>query len=181
MIDTTEGGALAAVDAIQVKTTVDAAQVGRPTLLQELRREAEKYNFWAMRFVLEHGRHYTKAWYPIRYRRALRYKPAGSSNTLRLVKLFPGELRFVEGYASSIRKSWICPHAWAIDASDRVVDPTLMDDGMEYFGVELDLEFVTQSLDRQWNCRSATVLAELNDKRAIRQALVTDWMPKTVR
>lgn len=55
-------------------------------------------------------------------------------------------LHYVEGYAQGVIPTM---HAWCIDADGHVIDPTWAHDGCalgaSYFGVELDLDVVTQT------------------------------------
>ena len=99
-----------------------------------------------------------------------------------LVKRFPKEYRYVEGFAS-VKGLHPMPtfHGWVIDGKDRVIDPT-WEDGVEYFGVEFAREYVErnenaesgdQYADPGWNSlligQDAILLGHDTER---------DWKPK---
>lgn len=93
-------------------------QLGVPALLQ--------------RFLLATGRTFHPQALPSRYRRMQMKKCF--ENAMRLVKRSNGKLRYAEGYATS-KLGLLIHHAWAVDADDRVIDPTWRDPAdCEYFG-----------------------------------------------
>ena len=85
-------------------------------------------------FVYFHGREFKPHPDPRRYFR--KYGAGGQCyrNALKLVKRFPQELTYVEGYASSpvidIIQTSFGIHAWAVTWDGEVVDPT-WPDGVE--------------------------------------------------
>jgi hypothetical protein len=68
-------------------------------------------------------------------------------NSRRLATAYP-ELRYCEGFAGDYLWGWL-PHAWCVNGKDAVIDPT-WDEAEFYFGISLDVEFVTK-LQREHN------------------------------
>jgi hypothetical protein len=77
-------------------------------------------------------------------------------NAIRLAKRYPKALRYAEGYAISATLSGeaklgglLIHHAWAVDAEDRVVDPTWDEpEASFYFGRVFTLEEWERETDR---------------------------------
>jgi hypothetical protein len=103
-------------------------------------------------FLLRNGREFYSQLLPVRYRR--RPIKACFYNARQLVLRAKG-LRYAEGYAIGMDLPLLIHHAWAVDAKDRVIDPTLRQPEMfEFFGIAFDQETI-----RPKECRYSGVLA----------------------
>lgn len=89
-------------------------------------------------FVYFHGREFTPCSDHKKYFRKHSRMGACYSNAQRLVKKFPDDLTYAEGFASTLIDGCLYPpvglHAWAITRDGEVIDPT-WDNGVDYFGV----------------------------------------------
>lgn len=93
-------------------------------------------------FLLEHGRFFEPQPLPKGVRRGARQQCF--SNGVRLVT--KRNWRYAEGYALAASLPIGIHHGWAVDAKDRVVDPTWADPvGVAYFGVVLPLAAVIEA------------------------------------
>ena len=106
----------------------------------------------AHHFVLFHGREFSPHPDPKRYFR--RHGAGGQcfQNALKLVKKFPDDLTYAEGFAAAWFEGYYRPcfglHAWAVTREGEAVDPTWPDRG-EYFGVPFDLDYVIGTAARR--------------------------------
>lgn len=83
-------------------------------------------------YVLRNGRFWTPA--PHAYRQN---RPRECFNNA-IVDAVTHDLRYVEGFATSINLGFPIHHAWAADENGNVIDTTWPDSGTAYLGVEFD-------------------------------------------
>ena len=71
---------------------------------------------------------------------------------MKLVRKFPNDLTYAEGFAASLFEGQIRPHfglhAWAVTREGEAIDPT-WPHGVEYFGVVFDLDYVLKTVTRR--------------------------------
>lgn len=100
----------------------------------------------AEQFVMVHGRKYELPTLPPQFRRG--EKGSCFRNAYYLADT-DRSLRYVEGFASlrNGRYPMVCPglHAWCVTEEGNVLDPT-WDNGIEYFGVAFDWEYVIRTI-----------------------------------
>ena len=103
-------------------------------------------------FVYFHGREFVPHPAPRRYFRRLGAGGQCFRNALKLVMRFPDELTYAEGFAASWFEGQIRPHfglhAWAVTREGEAVAPT-WPDGIEYFGIPFDLDYVVRTVVRR--------------------------------
>ena len=99
-------------------------------------------------------------------------------NSLKLVRKFPHELTYVEGFAASLKNGQPSPHtglhAWAVTRSGEVVDPT-WPDGHEFFGVAFDLNYVLKTAGKR---KHFSVIDNYQEDFPLLAGAHTDWRPE---
>ena len=106
-------------------------------------------------FVLECGRHYKiRESYPEELRKIPFMAGRCFANSQELIRSFPAiDLTYVEGYAS-VEEEGECIiisglHAWLLDGDQKVIDPTFPDEGIEYYGVPFNWDYVEEVTSQQ--------------------------------
>ena len=103
-------------------------------------------------FVLFHGREFRPHPDPRRYFRRLGAGGQCFLNAVKLVKKYPNELTYAEGFAALWFEGYYRPcyglHAWAVTREGKAVDPT-WPGKVEYFGVPFDLDYVLKTKVRR--------------------------------
>ena len=99
-------------------------------------------------------------------------------NAQRLVKKYPDDLTYAEGFASTLIDGHLYPpvglHAWAITRDGEVIDPT-WDNGFEYFGVPFDLDYVLKTKVRR---KEYGVIDNYQENFPLWAGFETDWRPE---
>lgn len=128
-------------------------------------------------FVYFHGREFKPHPEPRRYFRKFGGVGQCFYNALKLVKKFPNDLTYVEGFAASLFNGQTRPHlglhAWAVTGSGEAVDPTWID-GVEFFGVPFDLNYVLKTAG---NRRHFSVIDNYHDDFPLLSGTHVDWRP----
>jgi hypothetical protein len=134
--------------------------------------------YTAHNFVYFHGAEFKPCADHRRYFRS--YGGAGLCfrNTLKLVRKFPSDLTYAEGFAASLFEGQIRPHfglhAWAVTREGEAVDPT-WPDGTEYFGIPFDLDYVikTNVMRKEFG-----VIDNYQEDFPLLAGAETDWRPE---
>ena len=121
-------------------------------------------------FVLLNGRHFNVIPYPAKYKRRTAYLKACFLNTYKLADKYP-DLKYVEGYAKAER---VCGglHAWVVDPSGNVIDPTWQNDATEYYGVIFNMDYVRRVLNQK---KEYGVIDNWKNQWALLDGTETEW------
>ena len=128
-------------------------------------------------FVYFHGREFKPCPDHKKYFRS--YGGAGLCfrNSMKLVRKFPNDLTYAEGFAATLFQGEIRPHfglhAWAVTRDGEAVDPT-WPDGTEYFGVPFNLDYVlkTKAMRNEFS-----VIDNYHDDFPLLSGTHVDWRP----
>lgn len=132
----------------------------------------------AHHFVLFHGREFCSHPEPRKY---FRKHGAGGQcflNALKLVKKFPDDLTYAEGFAAAWFEGYYRPcfglHAWAVTMEGEAVDPT-WPGKVEYFGVPFDLDYVLKTKARR---KEYGVIDNFQEDFPLLAGAEMDWRPE---
>jgi len=126
-------------------------------------------------FVLANGREYRAIALLRQYKSFFGELGCCYSNTLTLVRCYPSNLTYVEGFAAvrddhQISVHWGL-HAWAADGNGNAVDTT-WDDTVDYFGVPFRLDYVWDVYKRR---KETGVIDNWNEKFPLLKDRAKGW------
>lgn len=143
--------------------------------IEEIVQTARCGNYNIEHFVLGNGVEHFRHPNPQRYHTPSKTIGQCFHNAYILVSRYRNELFYAEGYAHKKDSPMPIHHAWAVTANGEFIDPTWKD-GIDYFGVPFDFEYVTGIAFRAEEFSG--VIFNHRDQCPLLTGKATNWRPK---